>query len=395
MFKRAFLISILYTLCHLSIFGQSTTLNQGKTRESAYFSQIPFEFKYGKIIIKATIENQDFRFILDTGAPTIITEKLYKKLPSKALQKIVVSDQSGLKDSLSTCYIHSIKMGEVTFDSTISLIQNNPIFDCFNVDGMIGSNQLRNSIIHLSLQDTSLIITNKINELHLREGNSTQLYLSTFQSNPSISVELSGNKKGKENVLFDSGYNGFYSLSNKNHTFFRKKKIFKELSSSEGKSTVGLFGAEKNSMTYLLFLKELSIGSNIIKDVTLETTQGDNSCLGTELLNYGTVTVDYLNKKFYFTPFNDQNTFIYRGDVFPFSLGLGDKNKVIIGHIWNKNLLGEMSVGDEVIEINKTPITDYCLLLNGTIRYKNLEKVQLSVRKKNGTIVSQEVNKLK
>lgn len=395
MFSKIFLISILYTLYCLPLFGQIKTFNQGTIREPEYFSKIPFEFKAGKIIIKATIDNQDFRFILDTGAPTIITDKLRKKLALKALKKIEVGDQSSLKDSLSTCYIQSMKIGKVTFDSTIALIQNNQLFDCFNVDGMIGSNQLRNSIIHLSLQDSSLIITNKISKLLVRKDHSSQLNLSAFQSRPYILVRLLGKKKTKEPVLFDSGYNGFYNLSSRHYEIFRKKAIFTKLSESYGNSTVGLFGTENTSKTSLLFLKELLISSTSIKNVTLTTTQGDDSCIGTELLNYGSVTIDNIGKQFYFTPSNGQNSLNYEQSVYPFELGLNSQSKVIIGHVWNKNSMGNIEVGDQVIEINKIPILDFCPLLTGSIRYKDFEQVKMVVLKKNGEKLSIEVSKVK
>ena len=395
MFRKISLISILYTLYCLPLFGQIKTFNQGTIREPEYFSKIPFEFKAGKIIITVTIDNQDFRFILDTGAPTIITDKLRKKLALKALQKIEVGDQSSLKDSLSTCYIQSMKIGKVTFDSTISLIQNNQIFDCFNVDGIIGSNQLRNSIIHLSLQDSNLTITNKISKLPVRKEHSSQLNLGPFQSSPYILVQLLGKKKKKETVLFDSGYNGFYNLSSRHYKIFSKKAIFTELSESYGNSLVGLFGAENTSKTSLLFLKELLIGSTSIKNITLQTTQGDDSCIGTELLNYGTVTIDNIGKQFYFTPFDGQKSFNYEQPAYPFELGLNSQNKVIIGQIWNKESMGKVEVGDQVIEINKIPILDICPLLTGSIRYKDFKQVKMVVQKKNGERLSIEVSKVK
>src|SRR5690625_6142949 len=53
-----------------------------------------------KIIINVQIENKSYRFLLDTGAATAISEKLQNSIKLHKLGNIKMTDQSGLTDSL-------------------------------------------------------------------------------------------------------------------------------------------------------------------------------------------------------------------------------------------------------------------------------------------------------
>jgi len=141
-------ILFLLLLISSNIYSQSIDLNIGKANTKNYYEEISFELVNDKVIIPVTIEGERYRFILDTGAPNIISKEIYDLVKPKLIKSIPVTDASGKREYLNVVSLESLKLGNVSFEQTAALVyeQNaNPLFKCFRVDGFIGSNMLRNS----------------------------------------------------------------------------------------------------------------------------------------------------------------------------------------------------------------------------------------------------------
>lgn len=68
------------------LYGQNViNANQGYVVQEKYFTTIPYEEVKGKIIVDVVINSKKRKFILDTGAVTVISEKLHNELNSKSL----------------------------------------------------------------------------------------------------------------------------------------------------------------------------------------------------------------------------------------------------------------------------------------------------------------------
>ena len=85
-------------------FAQNISLNKGNTQEQNYYSEIQFEYVNGKIIIPVIINEITYRFLLDTGAPNLITKKLTSILNPKSLQEIKVNDANHNKSSMNVVF---------------------------------------------------------------------------------------------------------------------------------------------------------------------------------------------------------------------------------------------------------------------------------------------------
>src|SRR5690554_1593484 len=134
----------------------------GEINEKKYFEEIDFELVENKIIVPVVIEGKTYRFLLDTGAPNIISEKLHKKLNSEVLLETLISDANNNIDTMKVVSLHKLTIGKLTFENTTSLVfdlDNHPIMSCFDIDGFIGSNLFKNTAIKVSLKDKKLSIT--------------------------------------------------------------------------------------------------------------------------------------------------------------------------------------------------------------------------------------------
>ena len=145
--------------------------NKGGTAQKKYFTTIPYKEVKSKVIIQCLINGKPYNFIVDTGAATTITPALYKELNPEVIARVPVSDQSGIIDSLQIVSLKNVQIGDVTFnDIPAMVVKETRIFDCFKVDGLIGSNMLRSTIVQFASQTHTLTITDSPKPLNLKEN---------------------------------------------------------------------------------------------------------------------------------------------------------------------------------------------------------------------------------
>ncbi len=187
--------------------AQRFSFNYGQTTQKSYFSIIPYENVRGIIIVSAIINNKEYRFILDTGSPNAITKTLYNELNPNIITKMSINDQSGKSDSMLIVSIDSFTIGGITFQDIPTLVFEGQFFEeCFHLDGIIGSNMLRNSIIQFSSINKTITLTDIAKKLTLNNPQYLTLYLDN-QSGPWIKVKLNGKKVLKRLIPnFDKRY---------------------------------------------------------------------------------------------------------------------------------------------------------------------------------------------
>jgi len=381
---KTFLIFII--LLSFPIYSQKPfTFNQGGTTATDYLSVINYQMVKGKIIVQVSINNQSHNFILDTGAPTVITKKLFDELQPTVMTNLDITDQSGLKNNMTVVLLPSITFGDVTFTDIPTLVsQETLIFDCFKVDGFIGSNLLRNSIIQFSHAGHTISLTDNPKKLQLQKKYRSKMVLNDVQSSPLIWIDLkNGKEEGREQLLFDSGMDNFYDLSLRTYTAFKKHNLFNELSKAHGSYSMGLHGTAEDMEQYKLRVPELSINGAKFSNLTVYTTNDQVSRIGTDIFKYGITTLDYRNKAFYFEP-NSENSVELNEKSLPFKPVLKD-NKLIIGIIWNDSLAEQITLGDEMVKFKGIDYEamDICFILTSERITGTNEKMTLVVKDKN------------
>jgi hypothetical protein len=381
-YKYAFIFCFLFPL----IVNGQFNFNKGGANQENYFSVIPYNMENNKIIISVNIYGKNRKFILDTGAACTISKALFNELQIKKNSITNVADQSGKIKSYGITTINQISFGGVLFDSIPCLIDENPVlYECLKVDGILGSNLLRNSIVQFA-PNKEIILTNDVSKLKLNPKDSSVLFLTPNQSLPYFWITLNGKKSAKNQVLFDSGMDGFYdlSLSLSYYKIFRKAICL--ISKSWGANTYGFNGVADNTSTHLLRVPLLNINNSSFYNVTTQTTSNNNSRIGVDLLKYGTVTVDYLHKKFYYAPFKEEVDLFKTH--FPISLSYKN-NKLTVGIIWSRKLKRKISVGDQIIAINNVSYEnpDLCSLIHERL-LKEQNEATLTIKREDGTIVN-------
>ena len=371
-------------------FGQEFSFNQGGAIHKDYYDVITYETNNDKIFINVEINGKKRKFLFDTGSTTLISESLFREINPALIYKQVVVDMFKNKDTLKVVSLNDLKLGSIIFnDIPASVIQSSPDwFKCLNVEGIIGSNILRNSIVQISSINHTVTITDNQKKLTLSKDNISKLKL-IKSSYPFIKISI--NKIPLE-VIFDTGNGAFFSLSNgmmNNIIKGEKNKPFETISTGFGANSFGLFGAENNTEMFRLRIPLLQINKGKFENTIVETSSIVQSSIGSELLKYGTVTLDYLNKNFYFEPFESEINLEEK--KWPVSPTVFNR-QITVGVVWGE-LKGQINLGDKIIAIDSTNYEnwDICNLLG--LKLKDKDKATLTLKDNSGIVKQIEIHK--
>lgn len=388
---RSLIIYLIFSLPLIS-FSQNINFNQGSVNSKEYFEEIQYEFVLGKIVIPVTINQKTYKFILDTGAPNIFSNTILKENNLVIGDSINISDANNLNETMKSVVVPQLKIGNLTFENQAGLVYDfdkHILLKCYGIDGIIGSNLFRKSILKINNQNQSITITNKIKQLKI-EKKPMKMVLVNNQLSPYIELKFIGKnkKKASDMVLVDTGMDGLYDMSKRAFSIFEEHKIFDLLSTSKGIGDIGIFGSGVASEQNLVQIETTLLNQYELKNIVTSTTSDNNSRIGLDFLKHGNLTFDFINKKFYFESVNRVE--LDSRPKFQTSL---ENDKVVIGLIWDENLKILMNSGDEVMSIDQVNISEMslCNYLAHKKDWKNKKKYRMKIKNKENVISEIEI----
>ena len=361
---------------------EEVNLNQVEPDTLGYYVKLPYEEINDKLIVKAEVGGKQRRFIFDTGTITCVAQTLADELGLSDKEDITAVDQSGKQDTIPIVILNKIILGTATFRNIPALaFQKSVFFDCFKVDGFIGSNLLHGSIVQISKEDGTIIITNQVDSLDLDKKFATKLYLDKEQGTPYFHIKVG---KTKLRLLFDSGSNELLAISTDDFYRLQNRKLFRILGNAYGSSSVGMFGVAENVEMYRLYLSRFSIGKNRLANAIVHTTEG-SSRMGIKLLSYGKITIDFINKQLYFEPNDSDRSYInVRERYWTVSPNIQD-GTLIVGTVWD-DLGQNINQGDKIIAIDGISYRQRseCDILLSPLIDKRKNEALLTIENKDG-----------
>lgn len=369
--------------------AQAFDFNQGGFQEENYLVELPYENIRGKIVVTVLVSGQPKRFILDTGAPMAISERVYQEINPPIFSKQEISDINNKKDSLVIVLLNDLKLNNSLISGIPAVVIKDGILkECFDVDGFIGSNALRNSVIQFDSKSKIIRIASDISKLNISAAKETDIVLDR-QSSPILKIKIG--KNISEMLIFDSGADEFYSMSNENLKKFKKAKGFEILAESDGSNSIGLYGVADNTRTFRLAIPSLIFNEVEISDVVAESHSDENSRIGAKVLDYGIFTIDYQKRKSYFEPFEQH---LKSNEKFWTVNPSFMEGKLVVGKIWTKEIKKMISIGDPIVSINgmSTAGMTICDVLM-KLSLDTLMKATIEVKTKSGQIETIEIAK--
>ena len=179
--------------------------------------------------------------------------------------------------------------------------------------------------------------------------------------------------------------NNFWVMILGNEDLKREKNIFLKIGEGNGVKSIGLFGPSDKDKQYRLLTPQLKIKNTFFNNVTTITTNADHSRIGSEILEYGKVTIDYKNNKFEFSPFEKIT------DLNEKILGMSPtilNDKIVVGIVWNDKLKKEIKYGDIIISLNGKNIEnmDICDMIAKESIFKSIDSLEIEFKDTKGLI---------
>lgn len=376
------------SICAVLIAGFSLaqpvfTFNQGGTSAKNYYEELPYESVNGKLFVHAGLGGKEYKFLFDTGAPMAISKELAATLNAAVVQRNLIKDVNGATDSASVIRLEHIQLGTLDFTGIPAVTYFPEFFKCLGIEGVVGSNLLRNSIVRIDSQRHVIVFTDQPGKLGLNKKHSVPLITNTSdQSDPIVRVTLNG--KVTVDLGFDTGDNGFLRMPEELMHRLDQWKAYEILTTGYGASQMGEMGVEQNADKYRIRFPMLSIGDARFTNVVAETNKQGIPGLGSDLLNYGIVTLDFINGRFYM----DAKTKVtdLQQKQWPFQPAFINE-QLVVGVVWGAAVC-DMQPGDQIVAINNTDFSavTLCELIHSPSLLGENESAVLTIKDRQGNV---------
>lgn len=398
--KKLLCIVFLTFLISFTLAQNKINLNQGTILPKKYNQTIPYEKIKGKLMVKVQINNKNYNFLFDTGAPFAISQKLFKELNLKTVGDVDLHDSSGKADKMIITSLPDLQLGEIHFKDSQGIVfqeATTEILTCFGIDGIIGSNMLRNSVVQFDDRNNKIIITDNVDNLSLKTEVYQKLDLSASQSNPFINVILKkGKKDAADKILFDSGAESFYEMSLDAYKFLKEKTdVTTTVAESKGTYSWGFHGMSDLQFQHILETPEFILNNEKFENIRITTTESQESRMGSKSFQFGKFTLDYRKKRFYFEPYENIDKTKVSEKTWGISPTIKNK-KFVVGIIWDKSLEKEINLGDEILQFGSVNFEkkDFCELIKAETDFQEKELTVVLKDIKTGKIKSVTIKKI-
>jgi hypothetical protein len=384
-----------------------------------YLDTIPFEIKYGWIVLQAEIAGKNGSYILDTGAPTILDEKELaregiKSYPEKDIDTMPEPSYSFFKFVRKSIVnkIDVVKLGNTSFKnvgaSTVVFENFSTISRCERFSGIIGANLMNDGVWKISYETNQIIFANDISQFKVNKDFGFKMYPFSKVKNPIIHLTI-GDKKYK--ALVDLGNAGIVIIEpNKDVSHAKLKTENIQMTSPSTLMFSPLAPRDQTPIfTELIELETNICGNNFSFYAidTLRTSYKDfkafDIVIGYEFLKHFNITFDWPNEMVYFEPITINTSTKNNKIISNFSIDFFnfDKKVYVSGLFTRFCDTSLISVADTVLAINKIPINqvvgdDFCGFVKGekSLTPTSEEPVFITVKNKNGRISTVEQKKI-
>lgn len=260
---------------------------------------LPFTYTKDLILVNATVNGQEGRFLLDTGAFDSKVEHSFAEAAglTEVTTKRVTTAQ-GLEDRLQVTQIAEFSLADATFKQTSAGILSFPDQSptaCVAPQGLIGANLMRRGYWKIDYQNQQLAVSEEPIPV---PGSATLLGFRhpVMSATPTVTLTLGGREVS--GVLFDTGFNGGLVLPRALVDEFPGEVTVELLD----QSTSGIFGSNQDTLVVKDLRLELGAASATIP---VEFSSLDKALLGNDVLEHFDVYIDYAQDEIALVPVSD------------------------------------------------------------------------------------------
>lgn len=340
---------------------------------------IPYEMVAGKMMIEIEVNGVRKKAVFDTGASkNSITEELMKELGLSVTSTRSVTDVNNSKSDYSTSIIAEMHLigGDIRFKGYEAVIMKTNPLECFGTDLLIGSEMFAKTIVTIDGKVKTITVTSSEIQPKLSLRNSSVFTKDDYM--PLVEVNLD---HVSVETLFDTGFGGFFHL--RKEDYHKNNSSFHPIAESISEGSIGLQGKTTASISNRILVARLNLNGAKFSEVVVETRTSPYSLLGTKLLDYGKVIIDYSRKQFYFEPYEKE--ILFQKPLNDYSMMVSD-GKLVITNVWSSDTNG-IKNGDFVTHINGKAVAelDFCeSIISGIPELNTKKRSILTVKTEDG-----------
>lgn len=267
---------------------------------------IPLTFEYNMPVVKALINGQERRFLLDTGSSASILMLGTGDGYVLAGDSIEMEDAYGEKEM--TGYTQAdFRLGCFEGKKNFYFMPYNEVLHGL-FDGILGMDYLEymGVVVKIDVKRGHLIVTTDKRLFNREKRKKTTYKRNKTDRLPKLKVKMSPGGKVK-NVLFDTGFNEMLELRMEDFERLmhsRRGEAFRQqLTGTAVGGNQGTALQQRDSVGRTNFrLKEMEALKTKLYDIEAHAEETTDSKLGAAILNHGAVIIHARKRKIYFLP---------------------------------------------------------------------------------------------
>lgn len=195
MAKNIYLILLL-----LSVFCSCKTkklYNSGTVEFEKEIQQININYVQNLPLVHVTIQGKTYVFLLDTGAPTVISPKIYEELNLNPYLKGKVTDSQNTSKRQIFTILPEMLVDAVRFQDIGCIVMDFSVkeLECLEINGIVGANQMSKLFWQIDYSNKKALVTRNINNFDIADFETHIHFKPRPQKTPIIRTSVSGKNR--------------------------------------------------------------------------------------------------------------------------------------------------------------------------------------------------------
>ncbi|TCD11606.1 hypothetical protein EZ449_04920 [Pedobacter frigidisoli] len=331
---KHFIFSLLLLVLFLTSIAQQSPLK--KIDIPLHRDSIRFQVVNDMIIVNVEVAGKVRNFLLDSAAPTLISQELQKELCLGITDSRSITDAGNTTSQMERGILPLLEIGN-------SKVTNLPVvfFDmskieqlaCLNIQGFLGFDAFESTMLQIDVKNRKLLIADKLGKITPDERFGHGMKVLAGQNAVLLPVKF--DKVFVEDALFDTGMNAsLYSVAKKTIDYVAHTTSLDKFVGARGygASLKVASGTENESKKTMLAFDEMYIGQFKISQPIVASANQPYSLLGVKFLKFGKITFDFSVERYYFEPYEKMNKAEpIKSTGFEFRF---EKNEFLVGVVW-------------------------------------------------------------
>jgi hypothetical protein len=346
----------------------------GEVSAIDYKVKIPFEMRLGLIIIKVTIQGEEYDFLFDTGAPNVVSIELGETLGLKPVGKTNTRGSLGQRHKVDYANIDHLQIGGIHYTNTAAAIMDlnkAVVIECMDIDGILGANVMRNSVWQIDYQKQVMTLTSHTDSLIFSTNLDTISFTTQATGTPKIKIQIGDIVQS--GVTLDTGSGGHIDLHHGTYKSAKGRQPNMPTAFGFGNSSSGIYGIGSPDTIVYFKPDSVKIGTIQLEDqICYASVTKTSSLLGTRFLENYIVTLDWGRNQIVLDSVKAYDNSVLESFGYK---SIFNENELQVGFVFNSkgSFVNPLQLKDNIIQVDSIDFThilksDFCQLILDTTK---------------------------